>query len=80
MDMKCTHSGMTHSDVINLWPSLSLFADDLGVPYGTAKAMRRRGRIPSEYWFRLVQKADERGIEGVSTDVLAEAVALEAAE
>nr|BDD43725.1 hypothetical protein 6 [Spirochaetaceae bacterium] len=71
---------MTHSDIINLWPNLSQFADDLGVRYGTAKAMRRRGRIPPEYWCCLVQKASERGICGVTTDALAEAVALEAAE
>lgn len=78
--MKCTHLHMTHSDIINLWPSLSQFADDLGVRYGTAKAMRRRGRIPSEYWFRLAQKAEERGMAGATIDVLAAAVALEAAE
>lgn len=71
---------MTHADIINLWPSLSDFAGDLGLRYGTAKAMRRRGRIPPEYWSRLALKAQERGIAGVSADVLAEAVALEVAE
>lgn len=71
---------MTHADIINLWPSLSQFASDLGVRYGTAKAMRRRGRIPPEYWFRLAQKAKEHGIPGVTTDSLARAIAVEAAE
>jgi hypothetical protein len=71
---------MEHSAVINLWPSLSAFAADLGIRYGTAKAMRRRGKIPPEYWVRLCNKAHDRGIDGVTTDLLAEAVALEAAE
>lgn len=71
---------MTHSDIINLWPGLSQFAEDLGVRYGTAKAMRRRGRIPSEYWCRLAQKAEERSIGGVTIESLARAVSLEAAE
>lgn len=71
---------MDHSAVINLWPSLSLFAADLGVQYGTAKAMRRRGKIPPEYWVRLCARARERGIEGVTVEQLAVAVSLEVIE
>ena len=71
---------MTHADIINLWPALPQFAEDLGVRYGTAKAIRRRGRIPPEYWFRLVQKAEERGICGVTTDLLAKAISSGGAE
>lgn len=66
---------MTHADIINKWPSLSDFADDLGVQYGTAKAMRRRGSIPPEHWLTITTKAVEREIEGVSLEALAEAVA-----
>ena len=66
---------MTHSDLIDLWPSLSAFADDLGVAYGTAKAMRRRGSILPEYWLRVVDAAAENKISGVSLEVLAIAVA-----
>lgn len=66
---------MTHAHIINKWPSLSDFADDLGVQYGTAKAMRRRGSIPPEHWMTVVTKASEREIEGVSLEVLAAAVA-----
>lgn len=68
---------MSHSAIIDLWPTLSSFADDLAVAYGTAKAMRRRGSIPAQYWLRTVAKAAERKIEGVSLEVLAEAVAVE---
>jgi len=66
---------MTHADIINKWPTLSDFADDLGVQYGTAKAMRRRGSIPPEHWMMVVTKATDREIVGVSLEILAAAVA-----
>jgi hypothetical protein len=73
---------MTHSDLINLWPSLTDFASDIGVGYESAKAMRRRSSIPSGYWKYMVAAADRRGISGVTYDRLAEiaAVPREAAE
>jgi hypothetical protein len=61
----------THTEIINLWPTLSDFADDLGIAYGTAKAMRRRASIPVDYWRLAVAKAAERGIAGVTLDALA---------
>jgi hypothetical protein len=69
---------MTHVDVINLWPSLSEFAADLGIEYGTAKAMRRRGSIPSEYWVAVVKNAERRDLADVTLEALAVAVAAEA--
>ncbi|HTV69299.1 MAG TPA: hypothetical protein VMF90_12250 [Rhizobiaceae bacterium] len=69
---------MTHVDVINLWPSLSEFAADLSIEYGTAKAMRRRGSIPSEYWVAVVKSAERRELAGVTLEALALAVASEA--
>lgn len=73
---------MTHADLINLWPSLSVFAEDIDVPYVTAKAMRRRMSIPAGYWTRMVDAASRRRICGVTLDGLAKAAALtrEAAE
>jgi len=67
---------MTHADIINRWPSLSAFASDLSVEYGTAKAMRRRSSIPSEYWLTVVNKAGERSIDGVTLEMLAIAVSV----
>lgn len=64
---------MTHAQIIDLWPSLSAFAADLGVQYGTAKAMRRRGSIPATYWAAVVSKAALRGVRGVTLQALAEA-------
>jgi hypothetical protein len=66
---------MTHSEIIDLWPSLSDFAADLSVKYGTAKAMRQRCSIPSVYWVMVVQKARARRIKGVTHEALAQAVA-----
>jgi hypothetical protein len=66
---------MTHAEIINKWPTLSDFADDLGVQYGTAKAMRRRSSIPSEHWLTVIAKAGDRDIDGISLEVLAAAVA-----
>lgn len=73
---------MTHSDIINRWPTLTDFADDIGVPYVTAKAMRRRGSIPSCYWVRVVGAAHKRAISDITFKLLAELIAIpqEAAE
>lgn len=65
---------MTHEQIINLWPSLSLFAEDIGVSYGTAKAIRRRGSIPPQYWAPMINKALEREIEAVTLEALSVAI------
>lgn len=67
---------MTHTAMIGLWPSLTDFAADIGVSYGTAKAMRRRGSIPAEYWKAVVEGARRRDLD-VTFEALAEAVASE---
>jgi hypothetical protein len=61
----------TYTEIIDRWPSLSTYADDIGVRYGTAQVMRYRGSIPAKYWKRVVTAAARRGIEGVSLDLLA---------
>ncbi|HLP67381.1 MAG TPA: hypothetical protein VK181_07665 [Rhizobium sp.] len=66
---------MTHTDIINSWPTLTDFANDLGVAYGTAKAMRRRGSIPSEHWLAVVSGAEARSIPGITLEALAKAAA-----
>ena len=74
-----TLTRMSHTPIIEKWPSLSDFAADLGVAYGTAKAMRRRGSIPADRWVEVVEKAKARQIEGVSLEILALAKAERAA-
>jgi len=71
--MFCTFICMLHSEIIDRWPSLTDFASDLSVEYGTAKAMRRRGSIPPDYWPTVVQSASRRGINGVSLELLVQA-------
>ena len=61
---------MRHSDIINLWPSLGDFAGDIGVEYGTAKAMRRRSSIPPTYWSAVISAAKNRGIPGLDLQTI----------
>lgn len=61
----------TFRTLIERWPSLSAFADDIGVIYVTAQGMHRRGSIPSEYWAAVVEGATKRGIAGVNLEILA---------
>jgi hypothetical protein len=68
--------GMTHADLINLWPSLSDFASDIGVGYESAKAMRRRSSIPCGYWKYMVEAASRRGLHEVSFVRLADIAAI----
>lgn len=66
-----TNWGMeTFIDLIDAWPTLSAFADDIGVSYEAAKAWRRRNSVPAPYWGRLIECAAARGIPGVTADLL----------
>lgn len=62
----------------NRWPSLSVFAADIGVEYETAKGIDYRERhglgiIPDRYWLRAVSAAKKRKIPGVTLTSLAQA-------
>lgn len=63
------------SQLIGLWPSMSQLAADLAVPYGVVKQWRRRDSIPSEYWRALIAAAKQRGISGITADLLTELAA-----
>lgn len=69
---------MNHAPIIDLWPSLTDFAADIGQSYNTAKAIRRRGWIPDWYWEAAAKGAIERGIDGVTLERLAEIAAARA--
>lgn len=60
-----------HLAIINAWPSLSEFAADIDASYNTAKHIRRRERIPPEYWPLVVAHAGRRAIAGINADLLA---------
>ena len=63
--------GMSHARIFDLWPSLRAFSDDAGTSYGTAKAMKRRGQIPPQYWQRLIDGAAARDIADITYERLA---------
>lgn len=60
----------TVEDVFTQFKGTSAFAGALGLNLSTASEMRRRSSIPVRYWPKLVDAARERGIRGVSYDVL----------
>lgn len=61
----------TAADVMSRWPTDADFARDIGIKPTHAQVMKFRRSIPSSYWARIVSAAAERGIDGVTLDVLA---------
>ena len=63
----------SHRDIIDLWPAPSIrsFADDLGLKYSTAQVMRYRNSIASDHWAAVVKAAHDRGLKGISMELLA---------
>lgn len=61
----------TFSDVINLWPSRTALADDIGLEDANlVRSWRSRDRIPDEYWEAVIAAADQRGFAKVTADLL----------
>lgn len=63
----------TFADIIDLWPKPSpvTLADDLGEHAGTVRQWRNRAVLPDRVWKKVVAAAENRGIEGVTLEVLA---------
>lgn len=61
----------SYKQLIDRWPSLEAFAQDVRVKCNTAKQMRLRDSVPSEYWLEMVASAERRQIAGVTLDALA---------
>ena len=57
-------------DIIDLWPSIRDFANEIGVRYGTAQVMRYRNQLKDEHWQAVVSAAAKRGLP-VTLDMLA---------
>ncbi len=60
----------TLSDVIDAFGGYAKLASALDCPPGTTSAWKTRGSIPARYWSKIVEKANELGIEGITFDVL----------
>lgn len=68
----CTVPAMnSHRDIIDLWPTRALFADEVGVDYWRACAWYRRNSIAVRCWSDVVRAAHERNHPEVTTDLLA---------
>lgn len=59
-----------HRDIIGLWPSIKSFADETGIPYETAKQMRRRNSIGDEHRAAVIERAQARGFDAVTFELL----------
>lgn len=68
------HMMQTHSDIIDRWPTIREFSQDIGVQYDCAQKMRWRNKIPAKYWPQIVSAARTRKMRGISFAVLAQGV------
>jgi hypothetical protein len=71
-DAKCIIRVMrlTHTQIIDLWPSVGEFAEEMGVNHRTARSWKQRISIPSHYWARLISCALVKGFNSVTPDAL----------
>jgi hypothetical protein len=59
------------ASVIDLWPTATELAADIGEKDGTVRQWRNRDRIPAEFWEAIVGAAAARGFSGVTPEALA---------
>lgn len=59
------------SSLITLLGGPTAVATDLNMPTGMVQKMKDRDSIKPKHWPRFVQLADEKGIEGVTLELLA---------
>ena len=59
---------MDHSEILNLWQTTADLAAAFDVPYQTAAAWRRRGRIPAKHWSKATRLAKAKGMKNITTD------------
>jgi hypothetical protein len=50
----------TFRDVIALWPTPDVMADDLGHSHFAVRQWKTRDRIPAEWWLRVIAAAKKR--------------------
>lgn len=58
-------------ELIDRWPSRSVFAGDMEVSVNTAAGWYRRNSVPSDYWEKLLVRAFERSIKLTAEDLVA---------
>lgn len=60
----------TFRDLIQMWPTRTVFAREMGIGYEAAAAMYGRGFVHPHYWVRLLDAAHRRGIELTAEDLM----------
>jgi hypothetical protein len=56
-------------DVMELWPTVGAFAQDIGVPMPTAAKWRQRDSVPAPFWHAILSTKPAKG-SGVTADLL----------
>ena len=61
---------MSVAQIISLWPSAEVFADEIGLKYRShARVMKARGRIARHHWAAIVKAAKKRGLSVTVKDL-----------
>lgn len=60
----------THSQIINLWPSLGELASDVDQDREVVRLWQKRNRIPNRHWASIAAAARKRRL-GVTVEELA---------
>lgn len=58
------------ADVIDKWPSGAEMARDIGIKPTHLQTMKARGSIPSKFWPDIVAAAAQRGLPGITLELL----------
>lgn len=58
------------AEIIEKWPSVKDFADDVGIAYTTAHSWRTRGLRDASRYPSIVRAAKRRGLRGVTLERL----------
>ena len=58
-------------EIIKSFGSIIEFSNDVGINYNTAKTMSARKAIAPQYWPRIVEAAEKKGIHGITLECLA---------
>lgn len=59
----------TFRDVMELWPTVGQFAEEIGVPAPTANKWRQRNRVPPGFWSAILGTRKARKAK-VTADLL----------
>ena len=65
---------ITHAEIIDLWPSMRVLADEINESLPKVNQWKARNSIPSKFWVSLVALAQNRDI-AITYKMLAEAAA-----